>query len=368
MQDIRKIVMNELLTSARHKKNTIHVTFFDLADAFGSVEHNLIHHTLQRNGLPNSICMYVENLYSNLQGQVKGPNWMSAPFDFKRGVFQGDPLSPTIFLAVFNPIIQHLKSMEDRYGYDLDGCRYITLPFADDFCLITANKRHHQKIMNEIYDITCSMNLTLKPVKCKSISIRSGKSDACTFTLGDNVLKSLKDAPEKFLGSNITFSGKSKDINEIVKSKLETITSNVSSCMIRDEYKLRVYTQYSIPSIRYMLTVHELTDNQLEGLDHIHTKAIKAFLGLPPRGPTPAILHSPDGLGISPISELYLESHTLAYARCMVKADDRVVHVLKSKLNREAEWKRKKTKFGLVTWHKNYTQATDQPLQESSKN
>ncbi len=51
----------------------------------------------------------------------------------------------------------------------------------------------------------------------------------------------------------------------------------------------------------------------------------------------------------------------------MVKGDDRVVHVLKSKLNREAEWKCKKTKFGLVTWHKNFTEATDQPLQENSK-
>ena len=35
-------VMNELLSNARIGKKTIHVTFFDLADAFGSVEHNLI--------------------------------------------------------------------------------------------------------------------------------------------------------------------------------------------------------------------------------------------------------------------------------------------------------------------------------------
>ena len=75
--------------------------------------------------------------------------------------------------------------------------------------------------MNEIHDITKSMGLTLKPVKCKSISIRSGKSDNCTFAIGDVVLKSLKDAPEKFLGSNITYKGKSKDIHEIVKNKLE---------------------------------------------------------------------------------------------------------------------------------------------------
>ena len=177
----------------------------------------------------------------------------------------------------------------------------------------------------------------------------------------------MKDAPEKFLGSNITFSGKSSDINAIITSKLENIITNVSSCMIRDEFKLRVYTQYAVPSIRYMLTVHELTDTQLEKLDNMHTNTIKAFLGLPSRGPTPAILHSMDGLGFPRISDLYLESHTLAYARCMVKADDRVLHVLKCKLDREAKWKRKKTKFGSVRWHETYKQATEQSSSDDSK-
>ena len=114
---------------------------------------------------------------------------MSDPFPFKRGVFQGDPLSPIIFLTVFNPIVQHLKSQDKKYGYDLEGCRYITLPFADDFCPITFDKKRHQKIMNEIHDITQSMGLTLKPVKCKSISIRGGKAEACTFAIGDVILK-----------------------------------------------------------------------------------------------------------------------------------------------------------------------------------
>ena len=60
--------MNELLANARNKKKTIHVTYFDLSDAFDSVEHNLINHTLQRNGLAKAVCKYVENLYSRLQG------------------------------------------------------------------------------------------------------------------------------------------------------------------------------------------------------------------------------------------------------------------------------------------------------------
>lgn len=58
--------------------------------------------------------------------------------------------------------------------------------------------------------------------------------------IGDNVLKSLKDAPEKFLGSTISYSGKSLDIFELAKAKLDGMAK--TSCMVRDEFKLRVYT------------------------------------------------------------------------------------------------------------------------------
>ena len=72
----------------------------------------------------------------------------------------------------------------------------------------------------------------------------------------------------------------------IVKNKLEGMMENIKKCFIRDEFKLKIYTQYATPSMRYMLTVHELTDTQLEKLDHFHTNAIKGFLGLPSKGPT----------------------------------------------------------------------------------
>jgi hypothetical protein len=273
-------------------------------------------------------------------------------------VFQGDPLSPIIFLVVFNPIIQYLK-LKEEFGYNLDGTKYITLPFADDFCLISSDKRKHQKFMNEIFDITQSMNLQLKPVKCKTISIRSGVPCELSFNLGQDILKTVKDAPEKFLGCQITFRGKTQDTFDLISSKLSEQINNIKSAAIRDEYKLKIYVQYSIPSLRYLMTVHELTDSQLEIMDHLHTNTIKSFLGLPSRGPTPAFIHSPDGLAIPRFSDVYVESHTLAFARCMIKADHRVIHAIKSKMTRESQWTRKMAKNGIKQWKRNFDAAVE---------
>ncbi|KAI8512078.1 hypothetical protein Bbelb_111780 [Branchiostoma belcheri] len=321
-------VMREIIAHARKNRRTVHITWFDLADAFGSVEHELIYYQMERNGFPPIITTYIKNLYSRLRGKVKGPGWETDPFTFGRGVFQGDNLSPIIFLTVFQPILQHLKGLEQQHGYCLNGQHYITLPFADDFCLITTNKRQHQKLITQISSNTKSMNLSLKPCKCKSMSIVSGKSTDISFTIAGDPDKTTKDAPEKFLGGYITFSSKTKETySDILVKTVETTIENISKSAIRNEYKLRVYMEYAFPSWRYMLMVHDLTDTQLQKLDAIHTKAIKTWLKMQPSA-TNAILYNTRGLNYRTISDLYLEAHTLAYSRSTLIADNKVKHAV----------------------------------------
>ena len=99
------IAMEEVIKHARKNKKTAHITFFDLEDAFGSVPHALIHETLKRNHIPENIQSYLASFYKNYRAVVQTPSWKSQQFPFSRGVFQGDPLSPTIFLMVFNLVL-----------------------------------------------------------------------------------------------------------------------------------------------------------------------------------------------------------------------------------------------------------------------
>ena len=94
------------------------------------------------------------------------------------------------------------------------------LPFADDFNLITTNKRTHQRILNEISSWTQSMNLKLKPIKCKSLSIVSGKPTSITYKLSTNDVNCIENDPHRFLGSHLCFSGKQEDVYQFVKDHL----------------------------------------------------------------------------------------------------------------------------------------------------
>ena len=96
------IVFDEIVKDARINKKILHGTFFDMEDAFGSVPLVLIKEILQGNFLPESLVTYFTNSYQNSQAVVATKAWKSEPFKFMRGVFQGDPISPIIFLMVFS--------------------------------------------------------------------------------------------------------------------------------------------------------------------------------------------------------------------------------------------------------------------------
>ena len=349
-------VIHELLSDAKKKNKTIHMTFFDLQDAFGSVEHNLLHYALELYNFPPEIRSYIRNLYSRLQGHVRTQQWSSSQFSFRRGVFQGDPLSPLMFLLVFNPVLSNLKTMEDRYGYALNDTRFISVPFADDFNLITSNKRTHQRLLNEISSRLESMNLNLKPAKCWSISICSGKPTKVEFEVQGNPINPIGESPKKYLGSIITFNLKSAEVASFVREKLKTILENINASRVRDEYKVAVFTRYSLPSLRYLLSVHDLTNTQLDDLDGLVIGQLKKWLNIPKHGATPSILFSRDGLQFRLPSDIYKESHILSHASSRLRADTKVQAVLDAKVDRESKWSRKMSLANASVCEKYYEQ------------
>ena len=335
------IALDEIIKDAKIKKKTVHVTFVDLADAFGSVPHSLIIHSLRRNNFPPEIVHYVHNFYSNLQATVHTSSFKSEVFSFKRGVFQGDPLSPIIFLLAFNPILQFLQE-NSKFGYKIQEENFITLPYADDFCIISTDKRTHQRLMNQVSDKINSMGMKIKPTKCRSFSLSSGKPKIIQFNFENNVIPSISEEEQKFLGRVLFFNGKSEECYNLLENVITKKMNNLDQTLIRDEYKLEIYQMYILPFIRFLLTVHDLPQTYLAKLDIKADQYLKKWAGLP-KCATNAILHLNTALNIKKISTLYTETHCVTHCSTRLKGDRSVNLLLDNRLQRESKLSRKKS-------------------------
>ena len=156
---------------------------------------------------------------------VGTPSLRSDSFKFNRGVFQGDPVSPIIFVMTFNPVLFHLQEQAEIIGYN--NAHLVTLPYADDFCLITTNLKTNQRIINTIKSHINSMGMRLKPGKCRTFSISHGCAKDVPFYIGDFKIPSIKEEDQKFLGKLLFFSGKAEDTFTLFK---DTFKEGLERC------------------------------------------------------------------------------------------------------------------------------------------
>ena len=112
-------------------------------------------------------------------------------------------------------------------------------------------------------------------------------------------------------------------LEKSLKHKIE----NLEKTSIRPEFKLEIYQMYILHSIRFLLTVHDLTSTHLSKLDTITDQYLKGWAGLP-RCATPEILHRTTAMNIKKVSTLYTEAHCVSHARTKLLGDDRVNSVL----------------------------------------
>ena len=101
------IVLKRLIDIAKKRKHAAHIAWLDIANAFGSVPHDVMIRTLEHIHAPTWLITYIRNFYNNISVTGKTSHYTTPRIDIKRGVFQGDTLSPTIFNLVFNHCIRY---------------------------------------------------------------------------------------------------------------------------------------------------------------------------------------------------------------------------------------------------------------------
>ena len=120
----------------------MYLAFLDLKSAFDRVPKNEIWISLNKLDVNKKLINVIKSIYKNVQGSVRLNGQQSGNFRMKKGIKQGDSLSPLLFIVFMDQIIKHCRRRTRRYkigNWKLRPIYLQSLIYADDIVLINSN-------------------------------------------------------------------------------------------------------------------------------------------------------------------------------------------------------------------------------------
>ena len=123
----------------------------DYEKAFDSVEWTLIYKALKYFGFPDKFIKWVRILYTNIESGILNNGHLSKFFKPSRGVRQGCPLSPSLFVITIELLAVYIRHQITIKGItSMNGNSYIISQFADDTSFAILN---HPGNLDDLFKI-----------------------------------------------------------------------------------------------------------------------------------------------------------------------------------------------------------------------
>ena len=180
--------------------------------AFDRVFHPAIERALRSHGVPEDLICAVVKGYKNLTSTFRlDARVVSGKVPISRGVRQGSPLSPFLFVAVLNMVLEELTTKWNKkgWGFKLDLDNLIShLAFADDLILLAEDPATLAPMAMDVAEALARVGLELNLTKCDWTST---VEDGSVFRLFGHVIPYTPSSEGLlYLGSLLTLDGRSR--------------------------------------------------------------------------------------------------------------------------------------------------------------
>ena len=271
--------VRRILERAEATQDPIYLVFLDWEKAFDRVKQDKLLESLERMGFPVKYIAAIRSFYSNPSFAVKIGQSESSWKKQSRGIRQGCPLSPYLFIILMTVMFRDIHSELNMSRGRVQGIDYTDLLYADDTALITSNANAMNRLVAKIEEHAHYYGLNFNRGKCVSMNFHGIRKPK--FPNGENIMEVNETV---YLGGVIS---KEHDVKKEVQAKIASCFAVLnklnafwfkSSCP--KKFNLDVFDAVIRSKLVYGLEVVQLPDSILKKLDVFQLKGLRKILGM----------------------------------------------------------------------------------------
>nr|XP_034833605.1 uncharacterized protein LOC117990222 [Maniola hyperantus] len=159
-----------IIEKYQEHQRPLYLAFIDYQKAFDTVTHASIWDSLKEQKVSEVYIETIRSIYNNNMGRIKMET-LGPSFPIQRGVRQGDPLSPKIFIAILEAIISKLHW--EKMGLYIQGAFLSHLRFADDIVILSETSSQLQIMIESLQQASTKVGLEINLSKTMTMTNRS---------------------------------------------------------------------------------------------------------------------------------------------------------------------------------------------------
>ena len=148
------------------------VVSLDFEKAYDRVQWTYLTQVLSKSGFGPRFVRFVEKIYHNRSARFIINGDVTTPFAIERGVQQGDPISPSLFVISTTPLCLALQRKSTSHGIPIteDSAAPAAVCYADDTNLVARSPQHAAELCSIASDFCKATGAKLNFEKCIAIS------------------------------------------------------------------------------------------------------------------------------------------------------------------------------------------------------
>ena len=172
------MINNAILDNCKIRRKNLTMAWIDYRKAYDSIPHSWILKVMNMYKVHPMVRGFIESSMSKWKTNMtlvhKEGTLETGPISIKRGIFQGDSLSPLLFTMSMNPLSKELQ--KTGYGYKLDDQTTINhLFYVDDLKLYGRNDSQMNGLLKTVKMFSDDIHMEFGLDKCAKATFKPGK-------------------------------------------------------------------------------------------------------------------------------------------------------------------------------------------------
>ena len=279
------LIDKTILKDCRKRKANLAMAWIDYRKAYDLIPHSWILECLDMIGIADNVRSFIGKSMKKWKLRLTSNGSDLCEIDVKRGIFQGDSLSPLMFVVCMIPLSLLLRKAKASYEWGGKEFRLNHLLFMDDLKLFGKSNDQIDSLVQTVFTFSEDIGMEFGLKKCGVVIMKRGKLvkfDGIHLP-NQEIMKVVDENGYTYMGILELDEIKEHEMKHKVTAEYKRRLRLILKSKLNGKNKIRAINTWAVALLRYGAGIINWKVDELKQMDRTTRKTLTMYGALHPK-------------------------------------------------------------------------------------